>query len=112
MRAARRVESQAGLQSLIVTLLDLGYRVVGPLVRDEVIVYDDLDSAADMPRGVTVEQQPGRWRLHQSDRASTAVPQLRVHPQALQSLARSRQLHSSTFIDRQVHDIGPLPEHW
>ncbi len=69
MRAARRVESQAGLQSLIVTLVDLGYRVVGPVVRDEVIVYDDLDSAADMPRGVTVEQQPGRWRLHQSDRA-------------------------------------------
>jgi sulfhydrogenase subunit beta (sulfur reductase) len=63
----RRLESRAGLESLILTLDRAGYRVVGPVVRDGVIVYDDIASVDDLPSGVTVDQEPGRWRLHQSD---------------------------------------------
>ena len=41
-----------------------GYRVVGPVVRNGVIAYDDLTTEAEMPVGCSVEQSPGRWRLH------------------------------------------------
>ena len=36
-----------------------GFRVLGPTVRDGAIVYDDLDSAADLPVGWTDEQDAG-----------------------------------------------------
>lgn len=48
-------------------LLDLikkaGYKLLGPTVRDEVIIYDELRSAQDLPIGWTDEQDPGRYRL-------------------------------------------------
>jgi len=62
-----RLDPTTGLQALLDALASAGYRVVGPVVRDGVIVYDDISSATEMPSGVTVEQQPGRWRLQQGD---------------------------------------------
>lgn len=47
-----------------------GYRVVGPVVRDGVIAYDDIYDEGEMPTGCTVEQAPGRWRLGQGDDAT------------------------------------------
>lgn len=48
-------------------LLDLiknaGYKLLGPTVRDEVIIYDELQSAKDLPIGWMDEQDPGRYRL-------------------------------------------------
>ena len=44
-----------------------GYRVVGPTVRDKAIVYDDIASPADLPRGWTDEQDGGRYRLARRD---------------------------------------------
>ncbi len=52
-----------GLQALLDALKDRGYRVVGPTVRDQAIVYDDLESLADLPKGWTDEQDGGRYRL-------------------------------------------------
>ena len=47
-----------------------GYACVGPTVRDDAIVYDDIACSADLPRGWTDEQAPGRYRLTQrGDRA-------------------------------------------
>lgn len=52
-------------------LLDLikqdGYKLLGPTVRDEVIVYDELRSAKDLPIGWADEQDPGRYRLKRRD---------------------------------------------
>ena len=48
------------LESLIGALRTRGFRVLGPTVREGAIVYDDLDSARDLPIGWTDEQQPGR----------------------------------------------------
>jgi ferredoxin len=53
----------AGLQTLITALQRRGYRVVGPTVRDQAIVYDDISSIADLPRGWTDDQDGGRYRL-------------------------------------------------
>jgi sulfhydrogenase subunit beta (sulfur reductase) len=65
--SARRLDPRAGLGALVDTLNAAGYRVVGPVVRDDVIVYDDVSSERQLPEGVTVDQAPGRWRLHRDD---------------------------------------------
>jgi len=51
------------LAALMRELEDRGYRVVGPTVRDQAIVYDDIASLADLPQGWTDEQDGGRYRL-------------------------------------------------
>ena len=51
------------LQALVEALKGRGYRVVGPTVRDQAIVYDDIASLADLPKGWTDEQDGGRYRL-------------------------------------------------
>jgi hypothetical protein len=56
-----------GLQRLIDTLGRRGHRVLGPTVRDQAIVYDDIASIADLPRGWTDEQNGGRYRLLRRD---------------------------------------------
>ncbi|HMJ80015.1 MAG TPA: sulfite reductase subunit A, partial [Candidatus Dormibacteraeota bacterium] len=58
-----RVLDEAGIELLIQALRDAGYEVVGPVLRDGAIVYDTLKTSRDLPRGVTDDQQAGRYRL-------------------------------------------------
>ena len=51
------------LEALVSALRARGYRTVGPKLRDGAIIYDDLNSAAELPIGWTDEQQPGRYRV-------------------------------------------------
>ena len=55
------------LDSLIEVLAGRGYRVVGPTVRDNAIVLDELESAADLPWGWGVDVAPGQYRLRRRD---------------------------------------------
>lgn len=57
----------SGLQALVETLADDGYRVVGPTLRDGAVVYDDIDSTTDLPIGWTDEQDGGTYRLRRRD---------------------------------------------
>ncbi|HEX9635622.1 MAG TPA: 4Fe-4S dicluster domain-containing protein [Candidatus Limnocylindria bacterium] len=54
---------RAELDRLLDLLRDVGRTVIGPMVRDGAIVYDELHSVADLPAGWTDEQAPGRYRL-------------------------------------------------
>ncbi|HVC56976.1 MAG TPA: 4Fe-4S dicluster domain-containing protein [Stellaceae bacterium] len=56
-----------GLEALLGVLRRCGYRVLGPTVRDQAIVYDDIATLADLPRGWTDEQQGGHYRLRRRD---------------------------------------------
>ena len=59
-----------GLQALLDVLAKRGYRVVGPTLRDQAIVYDDIKTVKDLPSGWTDEQDGGRYRLvRRSDEA-------------------------------------------
>ncbi|MEM2236573.1 MAG: 4Fe-4S dicluster domain-containing protein [Nitrososphaerota archaeon] len=49
--------------NIIDVLKDLGYTVYGPTERDGAIVYDVLDSAEQIARGLYDEQSPGRYKL-------------------------------------------------
>ena len=68
------------LGTLILALLHRGYEVVGPLVRDGVIVYDRIGSPEELPVGWTDEQRPGYYRL--SQRADQAFFGYAVGPQS------------------------------
>ena len=56
-----------GLRTLVETLIDHGYRVVGPTVRDGAIVHDELSSADELPRGWTASHEAARYRLERRD---------------------------------------------
>lgn len=58
------------LNSLILELSARGYEVFGPQVVNGVITHDVLGSADDLPRGVTDEQEGGRYRLTPRDDAA------------------------------------------
>ncbi len=51
------------LDSLVQALRARGFRVLGPTLRDDAIVYDDLDSADELPTGWTDEQDAATYRL-------------------------------------------------
>ncbi|HEX7626208.1 MAG TPA: 4Fe-4S dicluster domain-containing protein [Gaiellaceae bacterium] len=52
-----------GLDRLVGALRTRGFRVLGPTVRDGAIVYDDLDSATELPIGWTDKQEAGTYRV-------------------------------------------------
>jgi len=66
---------------LIEALLRRDYDVHGPTVGDGAIVYDHVESAGDLPKGWTDEQEPGHYRLKQ--RQDEAVFGYVVGPQSL-----------------------------
>jgi sulfhydrogenase subunit beta (sulfur reductase) len=56
-----------GLQDLFNALTRREYKLMGPVVRDGAIVYDELASPADLPAGWTDRQDGGRYRLEKRD---------------------------------------------
>jgi len=52
-------------QSLFDVLFNKGFRVVGPTVRNGVVVYDQLKSVTDLPIGYQDDQEKGSYRLQQ-----------------------------------------------
>ncbi len=56
-----------GLQALIDALQAEGYRTIGPRLEAQAIVYDDISSVSDFPKGWTDSQDGGRYRLERTD---------------------------------------------
>jgi sulfhydrogenase subunit beta (sulfur reductase) len=61
------VIERGDFDALLAALARRGYTVVGPTVRDQAIVYDELSSTADLPVGWTDEQDGGQYRLKRRD---------------------------------------------
>ncbi len=55
------------LDALLAVLRQRGFTVVGPTIRDQAIVYDEVSSIADLPEGWTDEQDGGTYRLRRRD---------------------------------------------
>jgi hypothetical protein len=51
MDAAPAIIELAGLDALLDVLRRRGYTVIGPTVRAQSLVYDELTSAEDLPAG-------------------------------------------------------------
>ena len=57
----------SALDRLLGALRGRGFRLVGPVVRDGAIVYDDITAAADLPAGWADDQDAGRYRLRRRE---------------------------------------------
>ena len=55
------------LPTMIDELRRRGYAVVGPTIDQDAIIYDELQSVDQLPRGWTDEQFPGSYRLKRRD---------------------------------------------
>jgi ferredoxin len=62
-----RVLERQAFDSLFESLERRGYSVIGPTVRDGAIVYAELQGVADLPIGLTDEQDGGHYRLRQRE---------------------------------------------
>jgi ferredoxin len=60
------IEPEA-LDGLLAALRGRGFTVVGPTQRDGAIVYEELESAAELPIGWTDVQEAGNYRLARRD---------------------------------------------
>ncbi len=59
----RWVLPRARFGEFLDALRALGYRIVGPTVRDSAIVYGPIETEADLPVGWTDRQEAGTYRL-------------------------------------------------
>ena len=59
----------ADLDRLFAALRAAGRRVIGPTLADGAVVYDEITTSADLPRGWLAESEPGRYRLRTDDSA-------------------------------------------
>jgi ferredoxin len=66
-RADLRIISVEGLDELVNALHRRGYRVIGPSVRDDAVVYEELSGATELPIGWGDQQDAGRYRLVRRD---------------------------------------------
>lgn len=65
-----RVIDSKGLESLLHFLIEAGYDLIGPTVREQAIVHDRISGTDELPEGVTDSQKGGSYRLQpRSDRA-------------------------------------------
>jgi len=62
MTAVKVIEREH-FDELLGAIARRGFTIVGPTVREQAIVYDEIESAADLPIGWTDEQDGGHYRL-------------------------------------------------
>jgi sulfhydrogenase subunit beta (sulfur reductase) len=58
-----RVVARKGIDQLLSTLVEDGYTLIGPRVADQAIVYDQIQTTADLPQGLSDEQEGGQYRI-------------------------------------------------
>jgi sulfhydrogenase subunit beta (sulfur reductase) len=68
--ATRCIVTRDDFPALLAALRDSGYRLTGPTVRDQAIVYDEINDTDDLPAGWTDEQEAGRYRLRRRNDAA------------------------------------------
>lgn len=67
MTDRRCVLERDHFEELLGALAGRGYTIIGPTVRDGAILYDEVAHVADLPVGLTDEQEAGRYRLRPRD---------------------------------------------
>jgi len=63
----RFVVSREDFPALLTAVREQGYSLAGPTLRDQAIVYDEINGADDLPVGWTDEQEAGRYQLRRRD---------------------------------------------
>ena len=66
-RQTPKVIDRQGLDNLFAALRSQGYTLIGPSIRDQAIIYDEIQTTSDLPCGWTDRQEPGTYRLERRD---------------------------------------------
>jgi ferredoxin len=111
---ATAVVGPDALEALVDSLRARGFRVLGPTVRDGAIVYDDLESAADLPVGWAETQEAGTYRLER--REDDARFGFAVGPHSWKQflfparvrLWRARRQNGGFEVEEEPHEDAPL----
>lgn len=96
-------------QSLLDVLIDAGYKLLGPTVRDEAIVYGELNSAQDLPIGWTDEQEAGYYRLKQREDQAYFGYNLGQHSWKKYLFPPREKLWSAAKSDNKLQIIQEMP---
>jgi sulfhydrogenase subunit beta (sulfur reductase) len=106
--------TRSGLDALIGALARRGYRVVGPRLRDQAIIYDEIHGVADLPAGWTDEQDGGHYRLARRDDATLFNYAVSAHswkryllPPRLQ-LWSAKRGESGFTVEREPEAVSPF----
>ena len=67
VNAGTAVIDRQGLDELIRSLAEHGYRTLGPVVRDGAIGHGEIGSTDDLPAGYRDDQGPGSYRLRHDE---------------------------------------------
>ncbi|MFO0573400.1 MAG: 4Fe-4S dicluster domain-containing protein [Polyangia bacterium] len=108
--APARILDATELQALFLVLQRRGLRVLGPAVRDGVLVLTELRSASELSRGTHDVQAPGRYRLMPA--ADAAYFGVTLGPQGLKPqlfAPRQRLVQLRRKADRVQATAEPLP---
>ncbi len=62
-----RYLARASLPALLDSLRAAGYRCIGPQLKEGAVVYAELDTVEQLPRGVHDQQSPGEYRTQASE---------------------------------------------
>lgn len=98
------------LNQLLDILRKRGYRNIGPVIQNNAIIYDDLNSPDDLPRGWTEEQSGGSYRLVK--RSDNALFGYNVGPHAWKKFLHppKRRLWKARRTDDSFHIIEEKEE--
>src|SRR5512133_850606 len=102
------------LEPLVAALRTRGFTVLGPTRRDGAIVYEELDSATDLPIGWTDVQEAGSYRLER--RPDEARFGYAVGPHSWKQflfpprvrLWRARRANGGVEVEETPAEEGPL----
>ncbi|UCC55400.1 MAG: 4Fe-4S dicluster domain-containing protein [Gammaproteobacteria bacterium] len=97
----RFVVTRHDFSMLLATLRERGYLLLGPTLRDQAIVYDEINGAEDLPAGWTDEQEAGQYKVKRRD--DNALFAYNVGPH---SWKKFLQLPSLTLWKAQKTDNG------
>ncbi len=59
-----KIVPKSGLLKLVAILKRKGYTVIAPTLKNEVIIYDEINSAEDLPQGIYEKQDKGFYRTY------------------------------------------------
>lgn len=88
-----------GLGRLMAALRGRGYELVGPRVRDDAVVLDEVEGLEDLPRGWGDDQAPGRYRLVRRDDDAFFGYAVGPHSPKREFLAPEEVLWTSEVVD-------------
>jgi ferredoxin len=107
MDGATAILTVEGLEALLQAIQAHGYRTIGPILQDQAILYGDVQSTDDLPRGWTDEQDGGRYRLMR--RGDDALFGYSVGPHSWKKYLHAPKLRLWTA-ERRGDDISVAPE--